>query len=398
MKPISRLFIFNPDSEMAIANGSRFYMPPANIVRMAEELAFLPAYFSEQGDALYMKQKPENSFLQERERIFGLTPRILSSQEEIDANMQAEPWGWSPRMCAFLGKESIWSEERKELYSRRTAAKVLAELQAKLPFAEKGAIPKICTSVKEVEEVVQEGSFMIKAPWSSSGKGVLKVGNEGIDVKQREWLIGVLHRQKYVMVERYLDKVLDFAMEFYSDGNSQLTFAGFSTFQTDGKGKYKGNYVYAQSQIKDRIAGLLGNETLKKVLKELPEVLCRHILPFYTGYFGVDMMIYRNARGELKIQPCVEINLRYTMGILAFYINKRWMAEPSKGFFTIHYFPAPGEALKFHTQALRDYPLLMEAGKIVSGYIHLTPVREDTKFHAALYVSDSSRRLPFMLD
>ncbi len=38
-----RLFLFNPDCEMAIADGGVFYTPPANVVKMAGDLAFLPA-------------------------------------------------------------------------------------------------------------------------------------------------------------------------------------------------------------------------------------------------------------------------------------------------------------------------------------------------------------------
>ena len=49
---MGKLYYFNPDTEMAIANGSPYYTPPANIVRMADELAYLPAYFSEQGDGI----------------------------------------------------------------------------------------------------------------------------------------------------------------------------------------------------------------------------------------------------------------------------------------------------------------------------------------------------------
>ena len=59
---MGKLYYFNPDTEMAIANGSPYYTPPANIVRMADELAYLPAYFSEQGDGIWMKQRPSPDF------------------------------------------------------------------------------------------------------------------------------------------------------------------------------------------------------------------------------------------------------------------------------------------------------------------------------------------------
>lgn len=39
-KHAKRLFIFNPDCEMSIAAGGKYYTPPANVLKMAEDLAF----------------------------------------------------------------------------------------------------------------------------------------------------------------------------------------------------------------------------------------------------------------------------------------------------------------------------------------------------------------------
>ena len=42
----------------------------------------------------------------------------------------------------------------------------------------------------------------------------------------------------------------------------------------------------------------------------------------YVGYLGVDMMIYEDESGEFGVQPCVEINLRYNMGICLLYTSR----------------------------------------------------------------------------
>ena len=36
----------------------------------------------------------------------------------------------------------------------------------------------------------------------------------------------------------------------------------------------------------------------------------------YRGPFGIDMMVVRDG-GKLKVHPCVELNLRRTMGFVA---------------------------------------------------------------------------------
>ena len=49
-KHAKRLFIFNPDCEMSIAAGGKYYTPPANVLKMAEDLAFLPAWLGTKED------------------------------------------------------------------------------------------------------------------------------------------------------------------------------------------------------------------------------------------------------------------------------------------------------------------------------------------------------------
>ena len=43
------LYLFNPDNEISIANGTNGYTPKANISIMAGDLAFLSAYLTGKG-------------------------------------------------------------------------------------------------------------------------------------------------------------------------------------------------------------------------------------------------------------------------------------------------------------------------------------------------------------
>jgi predicted ATP-grasp superfamily ATP-dependent carboligase len=45
----------------------------------------------------------------------------------------------------------------------------------------------------------------------------------------------------------------------------------------------------------------------------------------YEGYFGIDMMIY-DDNGTMMIAPCVEVNLRMTMGVVAHRLMERVVA------------------------------------------------------------------------
>ena len=62
---------------MAIANGSRYYMPPANVVRMIRDLAFLPAYMGNPGDLVLVKELPDNEFMFSTYRRLNLSIRCV---------------------------------------------------------------------------------------------------------------------------------------------------------------------------------------------------------------------------------------------------------------------------------------------------------------------------------
>ena len=54
------------------------------------------------------------------------------------------------------------------------------------------------------------------------------------------------------------------------------------------------------------------DEVVDDVLKALDAI----IAPHYDGPLGIDMMLYRDEHGEIALNPCVEVNLRMTMGMI----------------------------------------------------------------------------------
>lgn len=383
------LFIFNPDCELAIANGSPYYMPPANIVRMASDLACLSVYLAGDGDYVLVNEYPEAGFIEQLEKRLGYKCKAVVWDEWQRSDMkEAEPWGWSPKICHQLEKAGLsrqWTEGRKELYSRKKAQEVLRHLAGMLPFIEQDVVPQICFSIEDVVRKTTEGRYIIKAPWSSSGRGLLMLADTP-DSKQKQWLSGMFKRQGYMMLEKRLDKVFDFAMEFRSEQGKGVGFIGFSAFQTGENGEYRGNYIGDQGWIENRLCADLGKETLAKVKEQLISVLSEVLSPVYSGYMGVDMMIYRNDRNELCIQPCVEINLRYNMGIVALFISHKCLADHVRGNFSINFYPLPGEAYREHQKKLLENPFIFDNNRLRKGYLNLTPVNENTCFVAAVEV------------
>lgn len=381
-----RLFLFNPDCELAIANGNRFYMPPANIIKMAEDLAFLPAWLGKEGDCVLVKELPDLHFMRTVNELLSLRclPVLESKLDKYD-DITGVPWGKSPKMCHWLAERGWgeeWKPEQKEWYSRKTAREGLEQLIEALPFVEKEVLPRICFTLTELEAKASRGNWLVKAPWSSSGKGLLMLEN-GISPKEKEWLNGMFRRQGYLMLEKKLDKTEDFAMEFLV-GEKGVRFIGWSSFSTGIRGEYTGNFLGSQKSIEDRLVCQLGEQVIEALKREVPRMLMK-ILPRYHGYLGIDMMVYRQDQGKLAVQPCVEINLRYNMGILALFLSHFHLSEGTQGKFVIHFYPEAGRACQEHFRLQQAFPVIYKNNRIKSGYLNLTPVTETTHFVASVH-------------
>lgn len=137
------------------------------------------------------------------------------------------------------------------------------------------------------------------------------------------WIENVIAAQGSVVVETYCHKVKDFGMEFESDGEGHVRYLGLSLFHTQN-GAYTGNILASEEEkhemINHYISDCLLTAIQEKICAVLGDLYCRQ----YTGPFGVDMMVVRgDDQQHFLLNPCVEINLRRTMGHVALALSKQ---------------------------------------------------------------------------
>lgn len=397
---MKRLLIFNPDNDMALADGGANYMPPRIIRRMAEDLAILPAWMAESGDAVVAASAYNDRFLREANGQFGLGVSLVTPPElqEVAGEYRLSPWGWSPALCLRLRKQGVRDEllpdsarlERLRLAShRQTAVNILASLKVDGTCGES----RLLRSVEECRDFVNSGQGrLLKAPLSGSGKGLnwcperMTAGVEG-------WCRQVIERQGAVVGEPVYTKLADFAMEFLADGKGEPRFIGYSLFTTSRSGSYEGNLLMSDEEIESRLAEMVAKkdigsqqaetvarESLHAIREALPPLLLREIGD-YEGYVGVDMMVC-DVDGAALIHPCVEVNLRANMGVLSHYIYKMYMSPTSRGVFRLDFHSKASEALEVHQRMMAEHPASIVDGKLVSGYLPLTPVTKETMYRA----------------
>lgn len=398
-----KIHYFNPGHETAILLGKANYTPPTNVQRMHKELACLPVWYAEPDDYVWVPEitSPRFFSLQPKElHPFAtvVTRKTLADKVDSLSSLEAAPWGISlPSLHLFnrLKDDSRvqihipeWKDDFVRLTGRATAAACLDKIRGLLPDLPIPVAPKFCTKIHDIEKylILQNAPFVLKTPYSSSGRGLLWIEKRRLSEKDKNWIQGALAKQGTVSIECGLEKVQDFAMEFYSDGVGNLRYEGLSVFGTERGGAYHGNVLQAQSEMRAILTQWIDEETLSRVQQAVEQVLQETFGSLYTGYLGVDMLVYRDKNGNYALHPCVEINMRYTMGMVALRIFEKYLAPKAIGDFRITYESKAGEAYEQHRFMKKVYPLKLKEGKIEEGYLSLCPVTKETGYRAYILV------------
>lgn len=294
--------------------------------------------------------------------LFVDTPTLRRLAHQVEA---VDPWGWDAALCHQLQRLGVNPrvlptaeelEEVRALSHRRTAKGLLDSIYHTLLIDN-----AIGCSIKEKKEVVETTSkaveltgeaidgtreaieltgeaievkdeaallqqlarwpeAVLKAPWSSSGRGVRMV-SAPVHSSVLQWALGVMRRQGSLMVEPLYHKVADFGMEFSANAEG-FTYLGLSLFDTSGTA-YTGNLLATEEEKRAKLARYFSPTQIDS-LRQLVLHCLEAISPrFRLGPFGIDMMIVRTEDGKTRVHPCVEINFRRTMGHVAIALQQR---------------------------------------------------------------------------
>ena len=411
---MNRITVFNPEHDMALANGDRHFIAPRNIREMARDLAPLLDIVSGDGITVWGWDHAIKTHL----RRMGIDAAMLPTDAALTAL----------RTCS----------------ERKAAHHLLRAFHADHPHGPYTGESLIAHNIEDIAAyVTRHGHIILKDPLSSSGKGLRHVKEHqethlnppcegGLEAPRcqhplpcREGWGGsisscanaLIKRHGYLTAEPFYDKVQDFAMEFCIR-DEQCHFIGYSLFNTNHHGRYESNLLMADEEIENRLAQYIPSPALHAVRDW---VIAHHhtIIPAewdttrHPLYFGIDMMVvnfqfstlkvcaseqessllelFQRAQPKLnnavvnsqfRIHPCVEINLRLNMGIIAHEVRRKLLAPGTEGTFHVTAFPSEEAAQQFHQEHTTKYPPVYREGKMVSGYHPLTPILPHTRHHA----------------
>ncbi|MDE6134959.1 MAG: hypothetical protein K2F79_05235, partial [Muribaculaceae bacterium] len=283
-----KVHLFFPENDLALALDLTNYTPPPAAVRLRRSGEALPLWYGAEGDS-FISTGVNAEWLDKMRSLFGMGVGVYG----YDASgCVAAPWGWSKasrKVYADRGfapadlPDDARLERIRELSHRRSSVFIGERLARALSFP-LAPVARECRTYADVEAfVAANGESVLKLPWSSSGRGLVRTDRSTLE-GQRRMVEGMIRRQGSVMAEKFLEKSKDFAMLFTAEGGC-CRYEGLSLFTTDRVGSYSGNELAAQDELGRRI----GCPVLGELSELLPGILQELIGDAYQGPLGVDM-------------------------------------------------------------------------------------------------------------
>lgn len=332
------IHIFNPEHEHALAANLTNFTPPHAARQLHSDLSFFPALWAEDGDAVLVDDiaSAEAAYrklkLQRRAEVRFVTLADIPQMVLSAGDIVVKPWGWDTTLCATLRKagmpETVLPSvetlaEIRELSNRSLAVDLLKRLTTVSGTTGETAV---CETEEEVMRHLDTyGEAVVKAPWSCSGRGIRYLNRENLTENVRQWMRRILRQQQSLVVERKCQRVADFAVEFTADEYGGVTSRGLSLFNTVN-GAYTGNCLDTEEHKRERISRYIPLSLLDTVTAMASDFLAERVKGMYVGPLGIDMMIVagdgEDTAHPFLLNPCIEINMRRTMGHAALALSE----------------------------------------------------------------------------
>ncbi|MBQ4216234.1 MAG: hypothetical protein II663_08180 [Bacteroidales bacterium] len=381
---MNQLYIFNPDHDLALASDSDHFDAPLSAKQFATDFSLLPLWYAEKYSCIWA-ERVDVEWFESMKKLFPQFKdyRIVSSYEDVDA---IRPWGWNKTIRRTLEKHSVAHlptvaqlDALRELQHRKLSIEATSYLQSIQSDTLRLAKPAQLLSSNEIAQFVENHPFAIfKAPWSGSGKGIIRsLGSLSENLRNRAK--NIASRQVGIIAEPLYTVVQDFAMEFRCE-NGQTRFAGYSLFFSNEHGAYVGNWLATDVQIAERLSRWITQSDLLRIQEKLTDFLNKRVAPLYSGILGVDMFVYQQDN-EYFVHPCVEINLRMTMGMVARTFYDTFVEMGKTGTYLVEFHKDSGEI----SQDLQS-SLVVKNGKIQNGCLFLTPSNANTHYCARVVI------------
>lgn len=365
------VFWFNVFAEGRIAHG-RSFTPVKAQQLLAADLANLPQFLARCDDVVLVTKKPSVAFLSQVKQAGFALPEFLEwDGRSIPAGHpvmerklgRLRPWAWGPDSVEAFAPlfPKVTGESRTAagsyndrvsgLYSKAWSAAFLRRQLSRWTgegwICGESEVGRPARSVEEAMQLIsairQSGHHrvVVKQALGLAGQGLMRLWEPEVLPNQMRWMTHVLESGGQLVVEPWLEREIDFSVQFESEPGG-LRLVGYTGLLNDPGGQFRENWAtpsYERRPPMEVVTALRGirdgARRLQAVFEDLRLALGRELEDVgYVGPLGIDAFLYRNPAGELRLKPVVEMNPRYTMGRLMLELMAR-VHHASRGRFRL---------------------------------------------------------------
>jgi uncharacterized ferritin-like protein (DUF455 family) len=269
--------------------------------------------------------------------------RVLQALGQLKLG-RLRPWAWSPDSVEMLAPlvpnvsaekrtvEQCFSPGIAGLYSKAWSAELLREFLASQSaisswLCTKNEVGVAVDSLEAALDVIaairrrSHHNIIVKQAIGLAGSNAIRLFEPELQEEHRRWMAKTLASGQQLVIEPWLDRELDFSvqLEMTPDG---LKLCGYTGLLNDAKGQFQGNWAesHHHTRIPSRVVGLFREppDSSRRLLQLYAEIFALLESELrradYLGPLGIDAFVYRDATGQSRLKPIVEINPRHTMG------------------------------------------------------------------------------------
>ncbi|HUC83685.1 MAG TPA: DUF455 family protein [Candidatus Acidoferrales bacterium] len=371
------VFVFNAFTEGRLAEGKAFN-PTKPQAQLARDLENLPQFLCRQDDIVLTSRKPSVEFLSRIKQAGFPLPEFVEGESCPTGTMsrgasetgaaalrrlaarklgRLRPWAWGPDSFELLQPlfDSVTGEKRAgetrfnaglaQLYAKSWSANFLRKI-----FLEKSAIDNpprrslgrpsetswLCTeneigvavnslaaALAAIAKIRARGHHrvVVKRSFGVAGSNALRLFEPEILKAQLRWLDHSFARNQELVVEPWLERIQDFSVQLEMTPQG-LRRCGFTGLINDARGQFVANFAEAHHHTRApaAVVSRFGQpaDISTRLLEFHDEVFARLETDLraveFVGPLGIDALVYRDAAGNVRLKPIVEVNPRYTMG------------------------------------------------------------------------------------
>lgn len=332
---------FNPNAESHARAHYRREKFTSNKIQVALEhdLEMVMLAWCRRDDMVLMRRPPSREHLARLKGAGFELPEIvaLDCPDDIPVGRKLgglRPWAWSPECSKQLSvyaadvQSGVPWQWRADAPARWFSKEIGVRLNDKLGVSD--GVGCFCQDEESawsaVQRFQQEGEVLLKAPYDCAGRGHQRIKSDSSEQEIRLGIIKTITAHGGIVVEPWLDRVLDFSSLYEMTATGEVKYIGMTEMENDAAGRFIGTRVYPKwgTGIPPEIAEFLFREAdvMAWYRTKIPAALSE-LLEGYMGPVGVDAMVYRNTEGSLALRHIIELNVRMTMGRVALELQKK---------------------------------------------------------------------------